>query len=217
MNFLGYLKTHIKRFRKFNSINNLDKKMLKYLNYENGYYIECGAYDGVNQSNTWFYEKELGWKGILIEPNSDKFNLLKKYRTKENIFINSALVDKNYSNEKIKIFKKDLGSATYDKELFKNEYFHQYLDLPFYFAKVDNLTDILVKYKAPRLIDFFSLDVEGYEENIINGIDFKEFNFKFFLVETQNIKVNNILKKNNYEYIGKLSNTPDLLFKYKMI
>ena len=37
------IKTHLKRLRKFNSINNLDKKMLTYLNYRNGYFVECGA------------------------------------------------------------------------------------------------------------------------------------------------------------------------------
>tara|TARA_B100001175_G_C19264060_1_gene520861 strand:+ start:18 stop:674 length:657 start_codon:yes stop_codon:yes gene_type:complete len=208
------IKTHLKRLRKFNSINNLDKKMLTYLNYRNGYFVECGAYDGVNQSNTWYYEKELNWKGVLIEPDIKKFKLLKRFRGKQNIFENFALVNKDYKNKKIKIFKKGLGSATYDEELFKNEYFHQYLNTPFYYSKVDNLTNILTRSHAPKLIDFFSLDVEGYEENIINGIDFKKFNFKFFLIETQNPNVNLILKDNNYDFIGKLSDTPDLLFRY---
>ena len=208
------IKTHLKRLRKFNSVNSLDKKMLAYLNYKNGYFIECGAFDGVNQSNTWYYEKNLNWKGVLIEPDIKQFKLLKKFRGKQNIFENCALVDKNYKEQQIKIFKKGLMSATYDKELFKNEYFNQYLNTPFYYPKVDNLTNILTKSKAPKLIDFFSLDVEGYEENIINGIDFNKFNFKFFLIETQNPNVNLILKKHNYDFIGKLSDTPDLLFKF---
>ena len=210
-------KTQIKRFRKFNSIYNLDKKMLKYLDYKNGYYIECGAYDGVNQSNTWYYEKILNWKGVLIEPNFKKFQLLTKYRKKNNIFVNCALVEKNYKKKDIKIFKKGLASATYDKNLFKKDYFQQYHKLPYYYSKVDNLTHILSKANAPKLIDFFSLDVEGYEENIIKGINFNEFNFRYFLIETQNPNVNRILHKNNYDLIGKLSPTPDLLFKYNKV
>jgi hypothetical protein len=71
-------KTFLKKFRKFNSINNLDKKLLKYLNFKNGFYIECGANDGVNQSNTWYFEKSLNWIGILIEPNKQIFQELKK-------------------------------------------------------------------------------------------------------------------------------------------
>ena len=59
------IKTKIKLFRKYNAINQIDKKVKKYLNYRNGFYIECGAFDGVNQSNTWYFEKELNWNGIL--------------------------------------------------------------------------------------------------------------------------------------------------------
>ena len=41
--FSKKVKSYFKKFRKFNAINNLDKQMLDYLNYENGYYIECGS------------------------------------------------------------------------------------------------------------------------------------------------------------------------------
>ena len=62
------IKTFFKKFKKFNALNNIDKRLLEYLNYPNGFFIECGANDGVNQSNTWYFEKNLNWKGILIEP-----------------------------------------------------------------------------------------------------------------------------------------------------
>ena len=58
------IKTYIKKKRSFNSLNNLDKKMLKYINYRNGFFTECGANDGVNQSNTWYFEKKLDWKDL---------------------------------------------------------------------------------------------------------------------------------------------------------
>lgn len=34
----------------------------------NGVFIELGATDGVHNSNTLYYEKALGWTGLLIEP-----------------------------------------------------------------------------------------------------------------------------------------------------
>ena len=73
-------KTYFKKFRKFNALNDLDKKMLQYVNYNNGFYIECGANDGVDQSNTWYFEKYKNWNGILIEPIPRIFSELKKNR-----------------------------------------------------------------------------------------------------------------------------------------
>ena len=46
-----------KNFKKFNALKNLDQKMLKYINYFNGFYIEMGAHDGIFNSNTYYYEK----------------------------------------------------------------------------------------------------------------------------------------------------------------
>ena len=45
---------------------------------KNGFFIEAGAYDGEIHSNTLFFELKQSWKGILIEPNPDAFQLLKK-------------------------------------------------------------------------------------------------------------------------------------------
>ena len=38
-----------------------------FFNKENGFFIELGAYDGLIQSNTAFFEKSKNWTGILIE------------------------------------------------------------------------------------------------------------------------------------------------------
>lgn len=34
-----------------------------------GFFIELGAADGITYSNTYWLEKEKGWRGLLIEPN----------------------------------------------------------------------------------------------------------------------------------------------------
>ena len=36
-------------------------------NKRGGYYVEVGALDGEKLSNTYFFEKELGWTGVLVE------------------------------------------------------------------------------------------------------------------------------------------------------
>ena len=70
------------------------------------------------------------------------------------------------------------------------------------------------------MIDFFSLDVEGSELNVLKGIDFNRYNFKFLLVEITDIdggkyvnNINNFLVNKNYVLIDNLTSY-DYLFKY---
>ena len=74
------------------------------------------------------------------------------------------------------------------------------------------MINLLDKAKAPRLTDFFSLDVEGFEDQVIKGIDFDKYNFLFFLAETKSDAITDLLKK-KYVLIKKLSQH-DILFKY---
>jgi len=45
-----------------------------------GYFVEFGAANGRKLSNTWFLETEMGWKGILAEPNPIFRKVLKQNR-----------------------------------------------------------------------------------------------------------------------------------------
>ena len=200
-------KTLLKKYRKFNAINNLDKKLLKYLPYENGFYIECGANDGVNQSNTWYFEKSLNWKGILIEPNKKIFKELKKNRSPSNIFENVALVSEDFKikNKEIYLSNNNLESKIKNKKSLGDEEIN-----------TDTLNNILSKHKV-KTINFFSLDVEGYEENVLKGLNLNKFNIDYILIETSNLdKISFLLKKNNYKFLKKLSDHDYLFQKIKL-
>ena len=193
-------KTFFKKFRKFNALNNLDKKLLQYINYNNGFYIECGANDGVDQSNTWYYEKFKNWHGILIEAHPKLFGELKKNRSKNNILVNKFLVAKNFKSLIVNISDNDLMSK------FSNSNHKNFSTQPI------TLTEILKNNNSPKIIDLFSLDVEGYEFKVLEGIDFKNYKFKYFLIETNNFnKLNHYLVTKKYKFINKLSHH-DYLF-----
>ena len=206
------LKTQIKKIRKFNG-NGLDEKMLDYINYKNGFFIECGANDGVNQSVTWYFERTLKWKGILIEPIKETFKELRNNRNKKNFFFNTALKSTKLKKKIILHLDKDdtltTRSTIDNKERLKIS------------VNCNNLNNILNKVKAPGVIDFFVLDVEGDEFEILNGINFKKYKFKFLLIETGNFyKINKFLKENRYIFVKKLhkgSVYNDYLFKCKNI
>jgi FkbM family methyltransferase len=196
-------KTFLKKFRKFNSINNLDKKLLKYLNFKDGFYIECGANDGVNQSNTWYFEKILNWRGILIEPNIESFKNLKNNRSSKNIFKNVALVSEDFKNknEDIYLIENNLESKLTNAV---NPLSQK--------VATETLNNILKELNINK-INFFSLDVEGYEEEVLKGLNLNIFDIDYILIETNNFdKINFMLKNCNYILQEKLS-FHDYLFK----
>jgi hypothetical protein len=38
-----------------------------------GTFVDLGCYDGVTYSNTWYFERKLGWSGVCVEPNPTVF------------------------------------------------------------------------------------------------------------------------------------------------
>ena len=180
----------------------LDKKLKKYLNYEKGFFVELGANDGIKQSNTFYFEKNFNWNGILIEPIKVKYEKCLKFRSSKNYFYNNACVGFNFKNKKIKMIYSDLMSSIDDKNIINK-------------VNTKTLNEIFQEVGTPKLIDFLSLDVEGSELEVLNGIDFKIYNFKFILVESRDDdEIIKYLSNKNYNFLEKISKR-DLIFKYR--
>ena len=60
------------------------------------------------------------------------------------------------------------------------------------------LEDVLRKHKAPYVIDYFSLDVEGYEYEIFKNFPFKEYTFLCLGVERPPEELHKLLEANGY-------------------
>lgn len=202
------IKTYLKKYRDFNGYNKLDVKMLDYINYKNGYFIECGANDGVNQSNTWYYEKKLNWRGILIEPVEKVFIELKKNRGGKNFFFNNILTSFKNKKKFIEMLYDEKDSLV-TKSAYKIDKKISYIK-----AKSKTLDQILDKVNAPKKIDFFSLDVEGDEINVLKGVNFKKYCFEYILIETRQLNEIKKILKDKYILKKKLSKG-DYLFKYQ--
>ena len=177
------------------SINGINKKLDKYLNFRDGFFVELGANDGLSQSNTFYLEKKLGWRGILIEPSIKKLNLAKKFRHR------STLVNcfcSNKTTEAITLFDNDLESSVSNKQ--------GNIKIS---APEKKITDILIENKAPKKINFFSLDVEGHEYEVIEGLDLNLFFVEVFLIEIRSKtllnKISYLLGAKGYKLIKKIT------------
>jgi len=189
----------------------LATKISQLINKRGGFFIEAGANNGVWQSNTLYLETELGWSGLLIEPNKKKFEECKKYRNAQgNIFYNCALVNFGYEKGSIDGY---FNEVDYENSLMaqaceNNPRFSE--DDPRWHNKkkvnveARRLSDILDENDINE-IDFFSLDVEGCELNALNGIDFSRHAPRAFCIEIskksgiQNfLEIKQLLESNGY-------------------
>ncbi|CAG7581612.1 MAG: putative methyltransferase [uncultured marine phage] len=164
-------------------------------------FIECGANDGVGASETINFDKNI-WRGILIEarPGGYEQCLIKR---PECISVNACLVSDDFEGDTIEF--RDMGllgvpaesrlvHERYEEEVRTKNYkslsktfqdnFLKGEDGGYEILKVParTLTSILEELGELK-IDFFSLDVEGYELNVLNGLDVDKIDITQISVE----------------------------------
>ena len=93
-------------------LNELDKKLEEYVNYDNGFYVELGANDGVNQSNSLYFEQHRKWRGILIEPTPHKYLACCEARSEKNAIHCNACVGFDYKDKFVEIRYANLMSVS---------------------------------------------------------------------------------------------------------
>lgn len=176
-----------------------DLFVLAELNFKsNGFFVEFGATNGQELSNTHILEKHLNWNGILSEPAKGWHNQLKINRT---CHIETRCVWSK-SDEKLDFFEAKAGVlSTITK--FRDADKRKRIGKKLYKVNTISLLDLLKKYDAPHEIDYLSIDTEGSELEILESFDFNSYNIKIITVEhngtLQREKIFNLLTKNNYK------------------
>lgn len=212
---------------KYHSINDLDKKIEKYLNLDNGFFIELGANDGVTQSNTLYFERHRNWKGILIEPIPHNYLLCRKNRSAASLVFCCACTSFEYKENFVEIIYSNLMSTPLGLESdIDNQVEHAAIGKQFLNNTEDNfrfgalarpLNDLIVESNAPRIMDLLSLDVEGAEIEVLKGINHEEYRFKYMCIECRGKdKLVEYLSSVGYELIEILSEH-DYLFRNAQI
>jgi FkbM family methyltransferase len=201
------------------SLNDLDDKLAKYLDFEGGFFIEAGANDGFTQSNTYFLEKSRGWSGVLIEAVPGLAAQCRKARSAR--VFECALVADTFSEASITIHVANLmstvdgalGSSEEQSKHLSDAVRSQYLDgTEAIRVPARTLTSVLDSCEGAATIDFFSLDVEGYEIEVLKGLDFGRFAPRFLLVEARNPEELDAFLGDRYEFVEQMSQL-DRLYK----
>lgn len=163
-----------------------------------GFFVEFGATDGEELSNTLLLEKGYGWSGILAEPATMWHDDLK-------------------ANRACSIETDCVWSATGDTLEFteaprgENSAISQYVRAKRkaqgtgYSVNTISLADLLAKHNAPEVIDFMSVDTEGSEFDILQAFDFSKHRFRVITVEhnyaPQREKLHTLLTEKGYRRV----------------
>ena len=196
-----------------------------------GIYVDVGAYDGVESSNTLFFEQSREWYGICIEPLDDAFKKLKENRNC--ICINKCAAGFNGISKFMHVKPDVCPPSPTDKKRTSN--YEKMSGLIDYYTSehLEIIDNIINKYGGEKNIsesecmdinqilqiletsniDLLSIDTEGSELSILKHVNFLDYNIDVIVVEALYNK-NEILKlmnDNDYKKITEIGY--DWIFK----
>jgi FkbM family methyltransferase len=198
-----------------------DAYVLELMKDREGFFVDVGAGNGINGSNTLILE-ENGWSGICIEPSPILYSSLKHESGRKCMIAQSVLFsdcremqfyyDKNDNTNLTKLTSTGGGfsynHASYGGSgLVETHHINPKKITEQFFVKTITLENLLDKAGAPKNIELIDIDVEGAEYDILKVFDFEKYNVKIICVECgdeNEEKTNRLLEYKNFKLVKKL-------------
>lgn len=148
-----------------------------------GICVEVGANDGINDSNTYYFET-LGWKCVLVEPNED---LCKQIRASRTALLFECAASNYAGTATLNIAEgsaRSHGVSTIQDGIAARKKIESY-GFTVRPAKVATRTldDILTQANVPSNFEFLTIDVEGHEHEVLSGLNFNVWEPQVVIVE----------------------------------
>ena len=171
---------------------------------KDGFYIDVGCQHPIKNNNTYLLFKK-GWTGINIDLDNVNIDLFNFFRPKDNN-INSAISNKV---EKVKLFyyhqKSPINTLDEKISLKQQAKIEKIIDI-----QTNTLENILDNYSI-KTIDLLTIDVEGFELKVLNGLNFDKYKPSVIIVEFLDLEANkweipynnldNVLKSEIYSFL----------------
>ena len=160
-------------------------------NQEDGFFVEIGAFDGLQGSNCYHFERFMNWKGIAIEASPTQFNKLKKNRNCQ--LHNVALSSTKKTVEFYEVTEGFTQMSGINNANYQNS-FNRIINKSKSKINKIKINSIPFSEIIPnnQIIDLVSIDIEGNEFEVLNSIDYDIYEIKVIILE------NNIPEKLNY-------------------
>ena len=148
----------------------------------NGVFLEAGVADGLVYSNTLFFERSRNWTGLLIEPNTEFFETLAKLHRK----VYALNVCLSIENKTSIVNFHPAGLIGGIENIMKGPLMGRAKKEAPHIKRTDSICIPLysiLKTLNMSYINFFSLDVEGAELEILKTIPFNKVKVDLFYIE----------------------------------
>ena len=161
----------------------------------NGFFVDIGANDPKEGSQTWSFE-QLGWDGILIEPQQDLAARLRQER-RAKVYAVACSSPQNSG----KVATLNVAGI------------HTSLDPGFFVAGMNRsgtnevqlrtVDEILADAQAPIPLDFVSIDVESHEIEVLEGFDLDRWRPRLIMIEDLafNLRIHRYLTRRGYRWV----------------
>lgn len=178
-----------KNYFSFSGVDILIENIFR--NQKKGFYIDVGCQHPIKNNNTYLLHKR-GWYGINIDLDKDNIDLFNVSRISDD---NINIAASNKINEvDLFFFHKKSPINTIDK---KTSQFQKAKISSIKKIKTNTLNNIIKSSKySNRKIDLLSIDVEGHELPVLEGLDFDKYSPNVIIVEYLDLNVSKLEIKN---------------------
>ena len=145
-----------------------------------GFFVEFGATNGVDLSNTYLLEERFGWNGILAEPATVWHDSLAANRScrivTDCVWPRTGEIVSFNQTEPPEL-------STVDRFTTRDHWADLQKRGNVYDVPTVSLMDLLSRNGAPRTVDYLSIDTEGSEFEILSTFDFDTYRFSVITCE----------------------------------
>src|SRR5262249_33632785 len=158
-------------------------------------FVEVGANRPQQESQTWHLE-QLGWTGVLIEPQPNLADDLWRARSAQGFSV--ARSSPPNPRRRLGPHPARAVSSPAPAPMAPGVEPERVIEVP-----VRTLDDILIEARAPMRFDLLSVDVEGHELEVLSGFDFARWQPRLVLLEDHvgNLKKHRFLRAAGYRLI----------------
>lgn len=148
-----------------------------------GVYVEAGALDGERLSNSWLFEMEFGWTGVLVEPNPILAEACRINRPKSQVL--EAALGRKSGTIQLTIPGDDPAFAT-TKGSDNLALRHDSQDVEHITVQLVTLDEALESLGVSA-VDLVVLDVEDSEHLVMAGFSIDRFNPSVIMLERERL------------------------------